>query len=65
MLALDLRATEFYKDGALSTPASASALSEEQAKYLADLTTRYPISRSKTAWPKMISKAGKSHQGAG
>jgi len=44
MLALDCAATEFYKDGVYNYEGEAKKRSkQEQAKYLADLVTRYPI----------------------
>jgi len=44
MLALDCAATEFYKDGFYNYEGEGKKRSkQEQAKYLADLVTRYPI----------------------
>ena len=44
MLALDPAATEFFKDGAYAYEGEGKIRSvEEQAKYLADLVSRYPI----------------------
>src|ERR1700744_1164862 len=44
MLGLDCAATEFFKDGAYVYGGEGKSLSpSEQAKYLADLVSRYPI----------------------
>jgi enolase len=44
VLALDCAATEFYKDGAYKYEGEGKTRSiDEQAKYLADLVSRYPI----------------------
>ncbi len=59
-LGLDCAATEYYKGGKYAMDGEGKSLSsEENVKFLADLAARFPIIRSKTAWPKTIGKAGK------
>ena len=43
MLGLDCAATEFFKDGAYVYGSEQGRSRSEQAKYLADLVSRYPI----------------------
>ncbi len=62
MLALDPAASEFFKNGAYVYAGEGKTRSpKQQADYLAELASR-PIrsSRSRTAWPRTISRAGKS-----
>ena len=70
MLALDCAATEFFKDGATSMRQGQDRSRSEQAKYLADLVSRYPIGSIEDGmseddwdgWKNLTDRVGKKCQ---